>query len=267
MMKGIADPPVTDRGAREAATIYAVEPIRTDFDRGPITLVGGAPPRHGPDASLAELPAGQPGVDEPTIRLENGTLRDLIQHIQHRYHFPLRSQLPRLAQMLATLINRGGDRVLGTLLPLQAIFDPLQRGLLDRMAREDRLLFPAIEAAEAFANDVDGPEPWRWIEQPIDVIEAEHASRASALVEMRELTRGFALPEDACPTLRNLYFVLAEFERGMYVHMHLENNVLFPRAVRLVRRNVRTDLPQITPSTREVAREETASPNPALAAA
>jgi regulator of cell morphogenesis and NO signaling len=70
---------------------------------------------------------------------------------------------------------------------------------------------------------------------PIDVMKAEHESARAALAGMRELTRGYAPPEGACPTFRGLYYGLSELERNMHVHVHLENHVLFPRAARLAR--------------------------------
>jgi regulator of cell morphogenesis and NO signaling len=104
------------------------------------------------------------------------------------------------------------------------------------MAKEDSILFPAIaqaeEAGESYAAESGA---WNWIGQPIDVMEAEHDQAGAALAAMRELTSGYTPPADACPTFRGLYYGLAELERAMHVHVHLENNILFPRAEQLVR--------------------------------
>jgi regulator of cell morphogenesis and NO signaling len=72
-----------------------------------------------------------------------------------------------------------------------------------------------------------------WIDQPLDVLEAEHEAAGAALATMRWLTHGYAPPEDACPTFRGLYYGLSELESDMHMHVHLENHVLFPRATRL----------------------------------
>ena len=61
----------------------------------------------------------------------------------------------------------------------------------------------------------------------------EHESAGEALAAMRALTNGYVPPEDACPTFRGLYFGLSELEREMHVHVHLENNILFPRVSQL----------------------------------
>ena len=96
------------------------------------------------------------------------------------------------------------------------------------MAKEDRVLFPAIAAIEAGAAGANA-----WIDQPIAVMEAEHDHAGQALARMRELTADYTPPEWACPTFRGLYFGLAELERDMHLHVHLENNILFPRAAAL----------------------------------
>ena len=67
------------------------------------------------------------------------------------------------------------------------------------------------------------------------IMEAEHEQAGAALARLRELTGGYTPPEDACPTFRGLYYGLAQLEHEMHVHVHLENNILFPRAGRLAR--------------------------------
>ena len=175
-------------------------------------------------------------TSEATPDWETVPLTSLIQHIQARYHEPLRAELPRLAAMLAKVVQRHGDRLPDVLLPLQRTFEGFSAELRSHMAKEDTVLFPAMAAAEAIARETGhGAESWQWIAQPIGVMEAEHASAGAALATMRELTGGYVPPADACPTFQGLYHGLAELERDMHVHVHLENNILFPRAARLTR--------------------------------
>jgi regulator of cell morphogenesis and NO signaling len=74
---------------------------------------------------------------------------------------------------------------------------------------------------------------WGSIRNPIRVMLAEHESAGDALARMRELTSGFTPPADACNTYRAFYYELAELESDLHRHIHLENNILFPRAVDL----------------------------------
>jgi regulator of cell morphogenesis and NO signaling len=71
---------------------------------------------------------------------------------------------------------------------------------------------------------------------PIAMMETEHEHAGAALEFIRETTDGYAPPEWACPTFRGLYYGLAQLETDMHVHVHLENNILFPRALQLAKR-------------------------------
>lgn len=162
-------------------------------------------------------------------------LTALIHHIQERYHAHLREELPRLDAMLAKVVSRHGDHMPDVLLPLQQTFLGLQLELLAHMLKEDRVLFPLMEALDTGGPLVASNAASRLV-APILVMEAEHASAGEALERMRTLTGGYAPPEWACPTFRGLYYGLSQLEADMGLHVHLENNVLFPRAVWLAGR-------------------------------
>jgi regulator of cell morphogenesis and NO signaling len=155
-------------------------------------------------------------------------LSELITHIQQRYHEPLRDELPRLEAMLVRVLSRHGDQHGETLRPLHQVFDALQDELLAHMSNEDAVLFPAIRTLEA-DPDVD-VATGAWLDQPIRVMQVEHEQAASALARIRLLTDDYTAPAGACPTFRGLYFGLWQLEVDMHVHIHLENNILFPRA-------------------------------------
>jgi regulator of cell morphogenesis and NO signaling len=184
------------------------------------------------DALLAELRAARAAADDPAD-WRRASLKDLIAHIQARYHVPLPVELPRLSAMLDKVVQRHGHRRPETLLPLHAAFESLRRELLEHMAKEDAVVFPAVLALEANAAAEGTSSVGSWIDQPLDVLEAEHEAAGAALATMRSLTHGYAPPEDACPTFRGLYYGLSELESDMHMHVHLENHVLFPCATRL----------------------------------
>ncbi len=225
---------VADIAAAEPSTIKLFQRHKIDFCCGGKIPLAEACARHGldTDALLAELRAARAAADDPAD-WGRAPLKDLIAHIQTRYHVPLREDLPRLSAMLDKVVRRHGDRLPEALLPLQATFESLRRELVEHMAKEDAVLFPAVLALEANAAAEGTFKDWTWIEQPIDVMEAEHEAAGAALARMRALTDGYAPPEDACPTFRGLYYGLSELERDMHLHVHLENHILFPRAARL----------------------------------
>jgi regulator of cell morphogenesis and NO signaling len=231
------DTEIAQIAATNPATIKVFQQHQIDFCCGGRIPLAEACARQGidPDVLLDELcVVGH--VSDATPDWETASLSSLIQHIQTRYHVPLREELPRLAAMLRKLVQRHGDRLPDVLPALLRTFEALHDELLSHMARQDTVLFPNIEAAEAIARETSHrAESWRWIEHPIDIMEDEHASAGARLATIRELTGGYVAPADACPTFRGLYYGLAELEREMHVHVHLENNILFPRAVRLTR--------------------------------
>jgi regulator of cell morphogenesis and NO signaling len=109
---------------------------------------------------------------------------------------------------------------------VRRIVDELSRDLSSHMQKEERVLFPAIHAID----DGGGPLPMR-IATPIAVMEQEHDHAGELLADLRRLTDGYEPPEWACQTFRALYHGLAELESQMHLHVHIENNVLFPRAL------------------------------------
>ena len=188
------------------------------------------------DAVLTELRAAvAPATAEPDWN--EASLTALVGHIQRRYHEPLRAELPRLGAMLQKVVSRHGDRLPDRLQPLQQTFETLQTELLGHMAKEDQVLFPCIVALDN-GSPLPIPNVGAWIASPIQAMEAEHEDAGAALAFMRQVTGGFAPPDWACPTFRGLYYGLAQLESDMHVHVHLENNILFPRATQLAKRVV-----------------------------
>ena len=185
------------------------------------------------DAILLDLhAAAAPAAPEPTWA--DASLKALVEHIQTRYHEPLRLELPRLDAMLDKVVSRHGSHLPEILLPLQQTFKHLQEELLAHMASEDRELFPFIVALEE-GGPLPVPNAAEWMQAPIALLEADHQDAGAALASIRQSTGGFAPPAWACPTFRGLYYGLAQLETDMHLHVHLENNVLFPRAARLAR--------------------------------
>ena len=188
------------------------------------------------DVVLAELEAAT-ATDDDAIDWSRQPLAALVAHIQNRYHEPLGVELPRLAAMADKVALRHGER-LPHLRELRDVFHTLDVELGEHMAKEDATLFPAVLSLETAADAQADLTAWQWIAQPIQDMETEHESAGEALRRLRELSNGYVPPPDACPTFRGLFHGLAELERDMHQHVHLENHVLFPRAAALATRPV-----------------------------
>lgn len=226
---------VADIATAAPATIPVFQQHAIDFCCGGRMSLAKACEARGLDAGavLAELEVvARPATAEPSWA--DASLHDLIGHIQVRYHEHLRQELPRLGAMLEKVVSRHGEHLPDTLFPLQEMFGTLQADLLAHMLKEDRVLFPAIESLEAGPAQ-GGGRPDAWLDSPIEAMEHEHDLAGAALAAMRECTNGYAPPDWACPTFRGLYFGLAQLETDMHLHVHLENNILFPRAAKMAR--------------------------------
>jgi len=153
-------------------------------------------------------------------------LGTLISHILTTYHEPLREELPRLGTMAAKVAQVHGGKA-PAFERVRVLVAELATDLLAHMQKEEVVLFPAIDANEASVP------PTFPIAGPIAAMEHEHDDAGALLAELRALTEDYEPPPWSCATVRALYHGLAELESAMHVHVHLENNVLFPRALRL----------------------------------
>ena len=158
------------------------------------------------------------------------SLSDLAQHIVETHHAYLRRELPRIDQLLQKVTAAHGQRY-PEVWEVRRVFDVFAADLMQHMAKEEQALFPAIRRLEQDRRFPAGP--FGSIRNPMGVMEAEHAEAGDALGAMRAATDDFTPPADACPTFRALMGALAELEVDMFRHVHKENNVLFPRAIRL----------------------------------
>ena len=122
-----------------------------------------------------------------------------------------------------------------TLIGLPEVYASLRAELEMHIRKEETILFPAVTAYEAAVNSGHPipASPFGTVANPIGMMEQEHESAGQALARIREITRDFELPDYACVTYRALMSGLDELERDLHQHIHLENNILFPRALQL----------------------------------
>jgi len=162
-------------------------------------------------------------------------LGDLVKHIVATHHEYLKLELPTLSNRLAKVHSVHGARDPETLNRMLKVFGSLRGEMEQHMHKEEVILFPFIEQygrAEAQGKPMP-PVPFGSIANPIGVMEQEHTSAGDALGEIRALTQNYQLPPYACTTVRTLYEGLQALESDLHVHIHLENNILFPRAIAL----------------------------------
>jgi regulator of cell morphogenesis and NO signaling len=157
-------------------------------------------------------------------------LAELIDHIITTHHAYLRTELPRLATLAGKVAAVHGERH-PELVECRAIYGALQDELESHMRKEELILFPMIKQMEA-TQSTEGCHCGS-IAGPIRVMEMEHGSAGDALARLRELTGGYVAPADACSSYRAYLEGLAALEADLHRHIHKENSILFPRALRM----------------------------------
>jgi regulator of cell morphogenesis and NO signaling len=153
-----------------------------------------------------------------------------IDHILSRYHAKLREDLPRLTAMGGKVVNAHGDHH-PEVRNVASTFAGLRAELDTHMMKEEQILFPFIQQLEA---GTAGSHPMLGhLAGPIAVMEREHDNAGMALATLRDVTEGYNVPGDGCTTFQAYYNGLAALERDLHAHIHLENNILFPRGVQI----------------------------------
>ena len=162
-------------------------------------------------------------------------LTDLIDHILNTHHCYLRQEIPPLSEMAAKVAAVHGDLFPEKLPLLETVFSGLVDEITEHLIKEEQILFPiAIQMEKAQKNGQSLPETHCGsVSNPIRVMIYEHDNAGSALGQIRDLTGDYHPPESACNTFRGLYYGLAELEKDLLQHIHLENNILFPRITEL----------------------------------
>jgi len=185
------------------------------------------------DAVLAALERAAQG-SEPAEDWSKASLEALSGHIVATHHAYVKSELPRLVVLAEKVVRRHGDTQAE--LPLiQAGLALLNEELTQHLAKEEAVLFPYVTKLERALN-TGSTLPhgcFGTVANPIAMMTAEHDAAGALLAEIRELSHHFTAPVGACPTYHAFYDGLHEFERDLHQHIHLENNILFPRAIRM----------------------------------
>jgi regulator of cell morphogenesis and NO signaling len=162
------------------------------------------------------------------------SLSKLVDHIVTNHHEYVRQAAPAIAQHLTKVSQKHGDRF-PYMKKVKTIFDEIKRDFDQHMMKEEIILFPRIKILEA-ANEGNKESEFLSIQAPIDVMEYEHENAGRNMHEFRKLTDNYSVPDGACMTFRISLEELKMFEEDLHQHVHLENNILFPKAMIMQRK-------------------------------
>ena len=158
----------------------------------------------------------------------------LVDYIVNNHHQYVRRMIPVISLHADKVASVHGKNHPETL-KIADLFLAVREELEAHMMKEERILFPQIKqmVLTQKENSQFFPPPFGTIQNPIRMMELEHTSAGDAMHQIRELSNNHTHPEDACNTFKALYSELKEFEEDLHKHIHLENNILFPKAIEL----------------------------------
>ena len=164
------------------------------------------------------------------------TLPVLIDHIVHTHHLFTRDEMVRLDALMQKVVSVHGDNH-PELREASVFLKRLGDELNPHMLKEERVLFPYIVQLDRSATLKAGAPfaPFGTVNNPVRMMMMEHEAAGEILRELRRVTRDYAIPADVCISYKTLYEALAALEQDLHQHIHLENNILFPKAIDLER--------------------------------
>lgn len=160
-----------------------------------------------------------------------GFLSDYIKNTHHQY---VKTEIPLILPLAKKVAEVHGENH-SELIRISELFQDLAEELTSHLNKEEQILFPYVKKMEEeqLAGKCSGPNCFGSIESPISVMEAEHENAGVILKEMFRLSNGYMVPDDACNTFRLLFDKMKAFENDLHQHIHLENNILFPKAIQM----------------------------------
>jgi regulator of cell morphogenesis and NO signaling len=188
------------------------------------------------DALVAELEAVMASAESGLPRYNTWELDFLIGYIVTNHHGYVRKAIDTIRSHTRKVSEVHGERH-PEVKPIAETFENLAREMTQHMAREEQVLFPYIAdmVAAARGGRPAPPAPFGVVANPIRVLETEHVAAGDEMASIRNLSGGYTPPEDACTTFKVAYQELRAFEADLHQHVHLENNILFPKALALER--------------------------------
>ncbi len=186
------------------------------------------------DAVLVDVARQCAVSGDRTPQYATWTPSALIDHIVSAHHAYVRRALPIIAGHTRKLASVHGANH-PELLEVDRLFAGVAAEMTAHMMKEERILFPFIIELQQ-ADERGGPAPvipFGTVANPIRMMEDEHESAGAAMAYIRDLTANYALPDDGCTTYRVGLEELEAFEQDLHAHVHLENNILFPKALAL----------------------------------
>lgn len=182
-------------------------------------------------AELASVQTNESAAGQAFDKWDIGFLSDYIINTHHVY---VKESIPFIGELANKVARVHGDRH-PEVIQVAEVFSRVAKDFSLHLMKEENILFPFIKQLAEAANSGKkiSPAPFGTLNNPTQIMEVEHEQAGEDLAEIREVTNNYTLPVDACTSYTILYKKLQEFENDLFTHVHLENNILFPKAIQL----------------------------------
>jgi len=175
-------------------------------------------------------------IKEAVIDFDKMELNQLVSYILEKHHGYVKNTMPIISQFANKVAKVHGHSRVETI-EIASLFNELSNELEQHILKEERILFPNIIELESRSKDKKVMSfPFGSISNPINMMESEHDYAGYIYEKIEILSDDFTPPDHACNTYRALYHHLKEFRDDLHIHIHLENNILFPKAIELENR-------------------------------
>lgn len=182
---------------------------------------------------MVELNAAMQKEDQESGFIESLSLAGLCDYIVRTHHSYVNETMPFLLQKLQKLIDVHGENH-PELSEVHASFTDAVTKLSAHMKKEESILFPYIRQMEKYRIEgASRPDYIGLATSAISKMEEEHRMEGDRFMHLAEITNGYEVPPDGCNTFDVTYRTLKEFEKDLHRHIHLENNILFPKTIKL----------------------------------
>ncbi|HUO57829.1 MAG TPA: iron-sulfur cluster repair di-iron protein [bacterium] len=230
---------VGEIAAEFPATIPFFESVKIDYCCGgnrtlkDACALAGVPLEQVLDA-LGEIQRGPSRGPKEETDWNQKSMAELTNYILEKHHSYTRTATSRLRILAEKVARVHGNHHL-ELLEINGLIQQMGEELEGHMAKEEEQVFPYLQAVEKAGGKKEGiPDPFAggpMDQHPLKVLMWEHGMTGEEWIQLHQLSRDFTPPEDACGSYRALYEGLRELESDLHRHVHLENNILFPKAV------------------------------------
>ncbi len=175
----------------------------------------------------------QTSTDKVTIDYDRLSLAQLSEYIVMTHHSYVKKEMPQILSYLQKVASKHGDRH-PEMLKVLELFAAVNEEMEQHMQKEEQVLFPRILEMEKWvAEGMEIRINHTYLLAPINMMEQEHDHAGELLAEINKLTNNYIPPVDACTTFKLSFAALQAFEMDLHQHVHLENNILFPKALQL----------------------------------